>query len=455
MSEPQQSVGFDSRTAIKQLLKAPPLSAASQLPAARFFGLTAAILLSLGVLATFARNLDAYRWASLTHLGSVSVVLLLSSSLITMSGRRRLVGIALVLMFSSYVSHFRNGDVAWGLMIVIAAGSVLHLCLSFLVALGVQAVSVVGHALLSLYLGNESPLNVTVIAVGALAITGVPALLVRFVLFHLERERLAAEKRIEQISQLLVERSRLMSVITQEVRLPLMSMALTLNEDKLDRQGVSRLRASVEQLRLVVDNLFSSDAMDTAPPRRDEVFMLKPLIQQVRTQLAPLVESEGSILYTDVASDADIAVYGDRFRVRAIIHNLLRNASHYGTGNRIWLNIHGPKVALPGVMEVEIDIETNDLSKMSTLREVIEVDPDFQTYELGSVALGLQVARQWLHQLGGDLSWYRSPRGGDGVRATLPLRLASDVDTKTDGTAQSEEDSGGAGSCSPSEGAAT
>jgi signal transduction histidine kinase len=433
MAETQQSTGFGSRAAFKHLLEAPPLTAASQQPAARFFGLTAAIFLSLGVLATFARNLEAYRWASLTHLVSVSVVLLLSSSLITMSGRRRLVGIALVLMFSSYVSHIRNDDVAWGLMIVIAAGSVLHLCLSALVALGVQAIGVGGHALLSLYLGNESPLDVTVIAVAALAITSVPALLVRFVLFHLERERLAAEKRIEQISQLLVERSRLMSVITQEVRLPLMSMALALNEDELDDQGINRLRASVAQLRLVVDNLFSSESMDTAPPRRDEAFSLKSLVQQVHTQLAPLVESEGSILYADVASDADVAVYGDRFRVRAIIHNLLRNASHYGTGNRIWLNIHELKVARPGVMEVEIDIETNDLSKMSTLREVIEVDPDFQTYELGSVALGLQVARQWLDQLGGGLTWYRSPRGGDGMRVTLPLRLASDVDTNAGG----------------------
>lgn len=389
----------------------------------------AAFFLLVGVLATFARNGDAYRWASFVHLGSVSALLLLSSSLIPLDARRRLLGIALVLIITSYVSHIRNGDIAWGLLIVVAAGSVLHLCLSVLMATMMHALSIFGHGFLSLYLGLETPLDVVVAAVAALAITSVPLILVRFVLCHLESERAAAERRIDQISHLLAERSRLMSVITQEVRLPLMSMSLVLGSEQLDDRSVERLRASVEQLRLVVDNLFNNDAIQTTPPRRDEIFSMKSLVTQAGTQLGALIESEGGTLYTDVTNDAAVDVFGDRFRVRAILHNLLRNASHFGTGNRLWLNVHTGACEHRGRLTLMIDVETNDMSETSALREVIEADPDFQTYELGSVALGMQVARQWLQQLDGELMWYRSPRGGDGVRATLSLPLASEQST--------------------------
>lgn len=430
MSDYPQQDNEQPPLCLKRLLGTPPLAAVSQVPAVRGFGLTAAFFLLLGVLATFTRNADGFRWASFVHLGSVSLLLLLSSSFVSLNGRHRLLGIALVLILSSYVSHIRHADIAWGLLIVVAAGSVLHLCLSTLAATGLHALTIVGHGLVSLRLGSETPLDVAVTAVAALVITSVPAILVRFVVFHLESERLAAERRIEQISQLLAERSRLMSVITQEVRLPLMSMALVLDGEAIDKRAVERLRASVEQLRLVVDNLFNSDSLQSDTPRRSEIFSMKSLVTQTGIQLTPLIESEGGILYTDITTDASVDVYGDRARVRAILHNLVRNTSHYGAGNRIWLNVHEGGTEPSHRLTIIIDVETNEMQSSSALREVVEADPDFRTYELGSVALGMEVAKQWLHQLDGELIWYRSPRGGDGIRATLSLPLAPDPSTE-------------------------
>jgi C4-dicarboxylate-specific signal transduction histidine kinase len=211
----------------------------------------------------------------------------------------------------------------------------------------------------------------------------------------------------------------MMAVISQEVRLPLLSMSLALHEG----QNIQTLRHFVDQLRLAIDSLISGEALSVAPPRREEVFAIAPLVEQIEHQVRPLVEAEAVELVTDVASAADVRVIADRFRLRTVIHNLLRSLSHYSTGERVWLNVHAEPALENGKLMLVIDAESSHAPASSSLKEVVSVAEEFMGYDYGHVGLGLQVAHQWLKQMDGQLEWFQSPRGGDGLRVMLPVEV--------------------------------
>ena len=378
------------------------------------------IVAIIGYAWALPRNLDG----SPTYLffGQAGVLIALSALSFVkspLSGVQRISLIALVLLFAGMLAHQRNADFMAGILGAVPITTLL------IIAYGTRIALALGIGIHVVFVMQASRLGVQDLSVifvyGSISLVW-STMMAIFTVMLLVR----IELDFDEINKLLKTQTRTNKIITHELKIPAMTVSRLVKSNQLTQQDVDQLREAAEHILLVIENMGDGGGGNETRPMQVEAFGVVTLVRQVSTQVVPLLRRQSIEFITDIDRSADVFLMADKFRLRSILVNLVRNAAATSDGYRVWLNIRGEPVG-DNRIQLIMDVEDNgrfigEAEIEASWRSSRSSDADNAT----NLATGLWVARNWLQQIQGELELFRSPRGGNGYRIRLTLPKVKD-----------------------------
>lgn len=239
-------------------------------------------------------------------------------------------------------------------------------------------------------------------------------------------ELMAANEELRQMQEALVRTERLAAIgqlaagISHEIDNPV-GIILGYAELLLDdlpaqderREDVIAIIDECRRCKRITGGLLG---FARSSPPRQELFDLRPLIQQTLASLRPQ-KLFREILVDFPASGPALPLVGDVDQLRQVLVNLLLNAAQaMGGQGRIWVRAE----ALENLL-VEVEDDGPGISE-ELLERIFE--PFFSTKNRGEgTGLGLSVCRKLVEAHGGTLVATAGARGGALFRLTLPAQV--------------------------------
>ena len=236
-------------------------------------------------------------------------------------------------------------------------------------------------------------------------------------------ELMAANEELRQMQEQLVRTERLAAIgqlaagISHEIDNPvgiILGYAELLLDDlppeDVRREDVIAIIDECRRCKRITGGLLGFAR--TSPPRQ-ELFDLRPLIEQTLASLRPQ-KLFREILVDFPASGPALPLVGDADQLRQVLVNLLLNAAQaMGGQGRIW-------VRAEALEHLQVEVEDDGPGIGQDLRERI-FEPFFSTKNRGEgTGLGLSVCRKLVEAHGGTLVAATGARGGALFRLTLP-----------------------------------
>jgi PAS domain S-box-containing protein len=190
----------------------------------------------------------------------------------------------------------------------------------------------------------------------------------------------------------------------------------------MQRMQLERVRASSEQLLILVEDLLSFARLEGG---REQViiepFVLADVVRDALAVVEPLMEKRQLALRVDVPAGA-VTLVTDQPKLRQVLVNLLANAAKFTERGEVTLQAR--------VAGDELDVRVRDTGHGIAREHWDRVFDTFWqvdqklTRRIGGTGLGLSVARQLARLLGGDVQVLTSEIGlGTTFGITVPLRL--------------------------------
>lgn len=412
----EQTKDINLRSPLNALWHAKPLPEKYLLPTAVTSGWVLTLITLAAYLFAAPRNWGDYNGLIVFHSAIVLALALISSHHLPIGAYRRLAALSFMLVVIGTSAHLRNGD------LLAALFSTFPFAVFLVVAFGVRvmfSMTVLVHLFFfmqGLFLGQQDTATLVVY----LSISFLWGLMVAiFITVLLTR----IEDDLVHINSLHGQQSRLMNVISHELRVPAMTLSILTKRETFSGSDLVNMRDAADQLIIVIDNLRSSAETNDLLPAREDRVRLENFVQQLGSQFKPIIGDLGLQLYTDVKDSDDHVMLVDRFRLRSIIGNLLRTVAHFSDGTKIWLNanVSDSDSRRGDVARCVIEIEDNGTGiSEHTARELLS-NVTNSGPETSSTGQGLWVALGWLKAMAGEIDYYPSPRGGAGFRITLNL----------------------------------
>lgn len=212
---------------------------------------------------------------------------------------------------------------------------------------------------------------------------------------------------LERLSQAFQSQRRFTASAAHELRTPLALMQAQLDLHAPDDETLDTLRAQVDRLALLVRTLLDMSQMQ-AVPRADPI-ALKPLVEEVLADLAPLADEKNVRLSQ---SGGDAGLVGSDVLICRMVFNLVENAIKYNReGGAVTVSI----AQSPGSIQLRVR-DTGPGIPEDALARVFEPfgrADSARSRALGGVGLGLTLAREIARLHGGRLTIERS--GGEGT----------------------------------------
>jgi signal transduction histidine kinase len=246
--------------------------------------------------------------------------------------------------------------------------------------------------------------------------------------------RVAAESERDEYKRMNDAKSKLLSLISHELKSPLTGIsafAEMLSENSVgnltDRQlqQVRLIRRSADQLELLINDLLDLSRLDSGEFRLEiRDFSAREMLVQTAEAVEPVMRHQGQRLDLDVKA-ADGKVRGDPGRLGQVVTNLLTNASKFS-----------PKGA-----EVKLRAEVDDRAFRVRVRDpgigICEEDSrrlftaffradNPETRSVPGTGLGLYIANSIVRLHGGTIS-VESKRGGGSTFTVEVPRYASEL----------------------------
>lgn len=237
---------------------------------------------------------------------------------------------------------------------------------------------------------------------------------------HMIDQLLQARLREEELAKAVALRDDFLSMASHELKTPVnaLRLALAVARKRHDIPGepVERLDAQVGRVAELVDRLLDvsrvSEGRFELDPEEGDVGAL------VRDRVAafqPLAEAAGSAIAVEAGH---VPARFDRLRLEQIVDNLLSNAVKYGEGRAI-----------------EVTARASDASAVIRVRDRgIGIPPELHNQlfkrfvrlhsskTFGGFGLGLWIARELAHRMGGCIDVESAPGAGSTFTVTLPRR---------------------------------
>lgn len=293
---------------------------------------------------------------------------------------------------------------------------------------GLQLCFVLGYLLtciliITRHTGALLPLVGGVFCAGALFVLVVARLCARTI-GELQEARAAAEAAT-------TARSTFLANLSHELRTPLNAVigysALLLEEAAASgapapNEDLSRINRAGTHLLGLIDDILDHARLETGRiDLRPEPIALGPLIGAVVASVEPVAAARGNTLNVQI-DPALPSVVADELRLRQILVNLLANACTFTEHGRISLEVKGGAgTVLFIVRDTGIGMSRDQLSRI--FQPFVQAT-SHTIPRNGGTGLGLTIARQLAHLMGGEIGVASRPGRGSVFTVSLPLQPA-------------------------------
>lgn len=224
-------------------------------------------------------------------------------------------------------------------------------------------------------------------------------------------------------------RSKFISLVTHELRLPLTSingytdlllkgLGGPLNDPQKEMLAVVKRNAG--RMSVLISDLSDLNRLESGRMKFDyTTFPAADVIREVTTDLQEALNGKQQILAIELP-DEPLAVYADRTRVGQILSNLLNNAHKYTPAGG-HLTVHVGRSATHArfeVIDTGIGIKPEDQAQ---LFQQFFRSEDPAVREQTGWGLGLAVVRLFVEEQGGEVSFHSVVGEGSTFTFTLPL----------------------------------
>jgi signal transduction histidine kinase len=255
--------------------------------------------------------------------------------------------------------------------------------------------------------------SITALVAGMLALTLAGAagayLVLRLALLRLESHQALWRTRFTDVDAFAAR-------VAHELRTPLQTLKLALASRSPG--ALDRAHRGVERVTRTIDALLEF-CRAGAVPSAEASANVRSAIDEVRDELAPVIEQQRATLDVDADPEARVAMSIEH--LRTVIRNVVGNALRYGagpSGGRVTVR----SSATDGWVHVEVGDEGPGIPA-SALEHVFE--PFVRaTGEPGGYGIGLATVRRIVEGHGGTIAIDSTPGRGTRVRITLPRRSA-------------------------------
>ena len=246
--------------------------------------------------------------------------------------------------------------------------------------------------------------------------------------FELEKARAKAESAELAKSQFLANMSH-------EVRTPMngiMGMIELLGLCDLpprQKDFVGVIQRSGNALLTIINDILDFSKIEAGQLLIDPApFVLRDCIEDVMALLAPKVAESGIDLLLRIQPDLPSAYIGDAGRIRQILTNIIGNAVKFTHEGHVYINVSGD--ITDGQARLKISIEDTGIgipaSKLETIFDKFSQADTTTTREFGGTGLGLNIARELVRLMGGDIDVHS--RDGEGSCFEFSLEFPCHAD---------------------------
>ena len=229
----------------------------------------------------------------------------------------------------------------------------------------------------------------------------------------LERAR-KQEKRANQ------EKADFLAKMSREIRTSLsgiVGMSDSLNKQKLKKEHAEMIQILIKSAGLL--NSLINDLFDFSKMETDNIviletpFLLRKEIQLALDPLFPIANRKGLEIVLDLDEEMPDNLFGDPFRLRQVLSNLVDNAIKFTCKGKILIKVK-LKDKKRKKLKINFDVEDTGIGipaeKIEKIFESFNQVDGSNARKYGGTGLGISISKQLIELMGGEIS-VESPSG--------------------------------------------
>ncbi len=244
------------------------------------------------------------------------------------------------------------------------------------------------------------------------------------------------QETLDQLKNAFDREKQAVADISHELRTPVASLLATIDVAiRKPRstteyvQSLTECRAITKQLGLLVEKIISLAYIDAGYNQTEfQDVDLRSILNSCSTIIRPLAQSHG-FQFHYLESEQDLVLHTDPKKIQEVILNLLHNAIEYNREN-------GSITLAAEQLNKEIEISVYDTGigiadehKDKIFQRFYRVDAS-RTATGVHAGLGLSIVKEYVTQIGGNITLESKPGEGSTFKIRLPLNPQSQIETK-------------------------
>ncbi|MGB5837531.1 MAG: response regulator [Albidovulum sp.] len=183
---------------------------------------------------------------------------------------------------------------------------------------------------------------------------------------------------------------------------------------------LERIMSSGKHLLALINDILDLSKIEAGKMEvHIETFEIAPLVEDVATTIAPLVQRNGNRMVVSIAPDVSM-IETDKTKLRQNLFNLLSNATKFTKDGTVELKVTTDGTAIEfAVRDEGIGMTAEQQSRL--FQAFMQADSS-TTRNYGGTGLGLAIVKQFTEILGGGIEVSSEPGKGSTFTLTLPAK---------------------------------